>query len=595
MDRTIRRVHLLPMPFLLAVAGLLCAHPPAAHAAPPVELAPPVATELALDGQGLEPAWTGAAAIPAGSIEGTGTTPTVRVLLGAGKLWILADMKEDVGFSIGLKVMVCPDGTATAADAIQASFGPLELRGPRFALRGPKGQGRAVYRLEAAADVVELGRWSAEASIPLEDLGLPSDTTPIRLAVVVLSRELNRFAAAPASSAFESPASFAKLSPPTGGWSSVGKAVVDSDALAKADHADDERMTAWRAFLAAFHSGNVAPKDAPDKLIAPLDRALAARPDLAMIHVVKGDLLRQLGDAAGAKAAYAAALAVVPHLPEAVWAVSAADIEAFSEGPATMPSDYAAAFERIAAEVKKRGARSAALDAAEGALRYRLGEFTKAIELLEPVVTHYPVDEELSGKLAFAKKYLEPWSQELGMRKADEAKGLPRVRIVTSRGPVVLELFEDDAPNTVNNFVWLAQHGFYDGLAFHRVIPFFMAQGGDPFSKAPGPDGKPDARVGSGGPGYAIKTEPSRRRPFRGVVAMANSGPNTEGSQFFLTTGTSAHLEGGFSVFGRVLEGQDVVDRLVVDDRIAKVEIVRLREHEYRPKTVAGTPAPEPR
>ena len=255
-----------------------------------------------------------------------------------------------------------------------------------------------------------------------------------------------------------------------------------------------------------------------------------------------------------------------------------------------MPSDYPAAFERIAAEAKKRGARPASLDAAEGALRYRLGEFAKAVELLEPVVTHYPVDDELSSKLAFAKKYQEPWSQELGMRKVDEGKNLPHVRIVTSRGAILLELFEDDAPNTVRNFVWLAQHGWYDGLAFHRVIPFVMAQGGSPLSRVAGAK-----EVGSGGPGYAIKTEPSRRRPFRGVIAMANSGPNTEGSQFFVTTGTSAHLEGTFSIFGRVLEGQEVVDRTVLDDKIVKVEIVRLREHDYRPVTVAGTPAPEPK
>ena len=100
--------------------------------------------------------------------------------------------------------------------------------------------------------------------------------------------------------------------------------------------------------------------------------------------------------------------------------------------------------------------------------------------------------------------------------------------------------------------------------------------------------------MGAGGPGYAIRTEPGKRRPFRGMVAMANAGPDTEGSQFFVTTGTAAHLEGKFSVFGRVLEGQEVVDRIVKGDRLEAVEVVRKRDHEYRPTTVAGTPAPAP-
>jgi peptidyl-prolyl cis-trans isomerase B (cyclophilin B) len=228
---------------------------------------------------------------------------------------------------------------------------------------------------------------------------------------------------------------------------------------------------------------------------------------------------------------------------------------------------------------------------AEGILRYRTGEFDAAAAILQPIVDRYPADEELRHKAKSSLRYRDAWGQELGFRKADEAKGdLPRVRLETTKGPIVLELFEDDAKNTVANFVFLVRKGFYAGTKFHRNVPFFVVQGGDPLSKSD------DPRAGQGGPGYAIRTEPSRRRPFRGVVAMARGArPDTEGSQFFLVTGTAAHLDGEYSVFGRILEGQDVSERLVAGDAIARAEVVRARDHEYRPTTVAGALAPEPR
>ena len=583
MRRSIPRALFLP----IAVLALVARATPPSVSAGPLEAVVPKAEGLVLDGKSLDAGWEGAVAIPAEAVDGK--TPTVRVLLCGGKLWFLAEMPEDVGFTVGLRVLLCADGTTSAADAMQAAYGPQEVRGPRYALRGPRGIGRTTYRFEGAADLASLGRWSVEASIPVEDLALPTDTTPIRAAIVVMTRQLNRFATAPVGSSFQAPPTFAKLSPPAGGWSSSGKAVVDADRLAKEDLADATRMTAWREFVEVQRSGAVQASEARTKLLGPLDRVLAARPDLAMAWVVRGNILQELQDVEGARAAYAAALAAVPHMPEAAWALAAFDIAKFSEGPDTMPSDYPAAFARIAAETKARGGPAIALEAAEGALRYRVGEFDAAIRLLEPVVKGYPVDDELASKLTFSKKYGPLWAQELGMREADAKKdSLPRVRFVTSRGAAVVELFEDDAPNTVKNFVWLVRHGFYDGLLFHRVIPYFMTQGGDPFS-ATG-----DRRVGQGDPGYKIRTEPSRRLPFRGMIAMANSGKDTEGSQFFITTGTSAHLEGSYSIFGRVIEGQDVVDSIVRGDKIVKVEIVRAREHEYRPTTLAGTPAPDP-
>jgi cyclophilin family peptidyl-prolyl cis-trans isomerase len=125
-------------------------------------------------------------------------------------------------------------------------------------------------------------------------------------------------------------------------------------------------------------------------------------------------------------------------------------------------------------------------------------------------------------------------------------------RLKTERGEIVCELFAADAPLTVENFVTLARAGFYDGTTFHRVIAGFMAQGGDP------------SGTGSGGPGYSFRDETSARRRHDGpgVLSMANAGPNTNGSQFFLTFAATPHLDGRHTVFGRVTSGMDVLRSL---------------------------------
>jgi peptidyl-prolyl cis-trans isomerase B (cyclophilin B) len=121
----------------------------------------------------------------------------------------------------------------------------------------------------------------------------------------------------------------------------------------------------------------------------------------------------------------------------------------------------------------------------------------------------------------------------------------------TSKGPIALELFDDDAPKTVENFRTLAGNGFYEGVIFHRVIPDFMIQGGDPTG------------TGSGGPGYQFDDETNDRRVVRGALAMANAGPNTNGSQFFIVTAQATPwLDGKHTVFGRVTEGMEVVDEI---------------------------------
>ncbi len=128
---------------------------------------------------------------------------------------------------------------------------------------------------------------------------------------------------------------------------------------------------------------------------------------------------------------------------------------------------------------------------------------------------------------------------------------MSRAILHTNAGPVTIELFDEDAPKTVENFRRLSGDGFYDGLTFHRVIKDFMIQGGCPEG------------TGTGGPGYTFEDEPNEHRVVRGALAMANSGPNTNGSQFFLVTAQEcAWLDGKHTVFGQVVEGLDTVDKL---------------------------------
>ena len=156
--------------------------------------------------------------------------------------------------------------------------------------------------------------------------------------------------------------------------------------------------------------------------------------------------------------------------------------------------------------------------------------------------------------------------------KQPAAEPLPQVTLHTNKGAIVVELAEDDAPNTVANFVSLAEKGFYNGVTFHRVLADFMIQGGDPTG------------TGRGGPGYVIADEFSPRlRHARGVLSMANAGPNTGGSQFFITHVPCPHLDGKHAVFGRVVDGMDVVDSIREGDRIEKVTVDRKRSHPYRP------------
>jgi peptidyl-prolyl cis-trans isomerase B (cyclophilin B) len=133
--------------------------------------------------------------------------------------------------------------------------------------------------------------------------------------------------------------------------------------------------------------------------------------------------------------------------------------------------------------------------------------------------------------------------------------------IETEKGNLVLELFAGDVPVTVNNFVFLVREGFYDGTTFHRVIPDFMVQGGDPTG------------TGRGGPGYSFPDEFTEHTHVAGALSMANSGPDTNGCQFFITYSPQHHLDGKHTVFGQLIEGMDVLKKIKQGDSIIRITI----------------------
>lgn len=228
-----------------------------------------------------------------------------------------------------------------------------------------------------------------------------------------------------------------------------------------------------------------------------------------------------------------------------------------------------------------------------GVANFAEHDFENASRILNLAKKNGQLIGNLGGRyLDSAENYIEYWKTEQAIREKEAAaegdEQLPRVEFKTSRGKIVLELFENEAPNTVANFINLVEKNFYDGLNFHRVIPNFMAQGGCPLSKTD------PARAGSGGPGYNIDCEAYRkdaRRHFSGSLSMAHAGKDTGGSQFFITHLPTPHLdrevnpESVHTVFGRVVEGLDVARAIQKDDVIESATVIRKRNHEYVPET----------
>lgn len=249
-----------------------------------------------------------------------------------------------------------------------------------------------------------------------------------------------------------------------------------------------------------------------------------------------------------------------------------------------MASDDARKALAVAETLRKAGAADGPtlLAGATAAMTVsKLDEATEFVKAAAAAGVDADKIESLERAIAAERPKVEA---EMAKRAAEaEADDLPRVKIETTKGTIVVELFENEAANTVANFISLVEQHFYDGTPFHRVIPQFMAQGGDPTG------------TGTGGPGYAIACEcetPGARKHFLGSLSMAHAGKNTGGSQFFLTFRPTEHLDGRHTVFGRVIEGFDVLPKLQrtegeraggEPDRILKAEVLRKRDHEYVP------------
>ena len=228
-----------------------------------------------------------------------------------------------------------------------------------------------------------------------------------------------------------------------------------------------------------------------------------------------------------------------------------------------------------------------------GIVAFTMNDFEAADALFAEAAAAGVLTSTTQQMQSVVVKYAEYWKEEKKLRdRADSLTGdamLPRVKMETNRGTMIIELFEDEAPETVGNFVNLVELGFYDGLTFHRVLAGFMAQGGDPEGS------------GSGGPGYTIYCEcheENHRKHFAGTLSMAHAGRDTGGSQFFLTFTPQPQLNGKHTVFGRVVEGMDVLAKLkrrdpsqskdltFPGDKIIKAEVLNKRDREYLPNKV---------
>lgn len=260
-------------------------------------------------------------------------------------------------------------------------------------------------------------------------------------------------------------------------------------------------------------------------------------------------------------------------------------------------NEYQQAIELAEAQIEA-GNKSPSVIGYLAAARFALNEFDKADQALQLAGDEIQLNSQGLSTKSSLEQYKTYWEREQQLRAAERSgdNPVPEVVLKTDRGDIKLALCENEAPNTVANFISLIEAGKYDGVAFHRVVPNFVIQGGDPNSldDDPGNDGM-------GGPGYTIACEcwePDARKHFRGSLSMAHSGRDTGGSQFFITHRPTAFLNAddqddtAHTVFGYVLSGMEVVDAIEKGDRIIKAEVLKKRDHEYKPETMPDPTLP---
>ncbi len=288
-------------------------------------------------------------------------------------------------------------------------------------------------------------------------------------------------------------------------------------------------------------------------------------------------LIKPLAEAG--KAAYVAAPNANPELTELLVKVVADEVK---------HDDYEPAID-VARALLDHGCTKKELYDPAAIAAFATNDFDAAQTWGQRAQTEGTLSETGGNFLSQIPAYKKLWADEQKIRaKEAEQDDLPQVRLTTNKGDIVVELLENEAPETVGNFVSLVEQKFYDGLTFHRVLPGFMAQGGCPRGD------------GTGDPGYKIYcecTKDNHRNHFRGSLSMAHAGRNTGGSQFFITFVPTPHLNGQHTVFGRVIEGLDVLAKLQrndpeakgdapIADKIIKAEVIRKRDHQYKPHKV---------
>lgn len=397
--------------------------------------------------------------------------------------------------------------------------------------------------------------------------------------------------------------------PPT---ADQGKA-ADPNALANANAAFEEKFNAYKASLAEIEKLNVSYQTADEATRKKLNEQMSGQ----IAHAQS--LVNAMLDAA--VTAYRLAPNADPKVKDLLIAVAKYNAIGRQTGPGEasrgnpddvfFPIDGGDQYERALPIIKlliDGGADNKQLYVWGFLAAYMTNDFdlaaqylakaeeTGALQELQEAAAKNPNEDPEAGLMqgvmmlvsassSNLDEYRELWKKESEIRAAEaKADDLPRVKLTTSKGEVTIELFENEAPQSVANFLSLVKKGFYDGTPFHRVLPKFMAQGGDPTGQ------------GTGGPGYNIRGEadvPNHRNHFRGTLSMAHSGhPDSGGSQFFLTFVPTAHLNGRHTAFGRVIEGMEVLGDLrrrsaqhqqnpPEPDKILKAEVIRDRGHEY--------------
>ena len=357
----------------------------------------------------------------------------------------------------------------------------------------------------------------------------------------------------------------------------------------------DKVLTQWKDLLAELTTLQVQHREAD----------AAERADIRK----KWDALITQGDAlqpklfAAAEAAFVEAPDADPQITDLLIDVLVGHVQTRALGPERarfvqlQTDDYEEAW-RLAGVLIGQGCKDKRIDNPAGIAAFALNDFDSAEKHLKLARENKqrlgsgasPVDDLVQELLKDPARFKKAWAEEQKIRQAEaEADDLPRVLLKTSKGDIELELFENEAPNTVANFISLVEKKFYDGLTFHRVLPGFMAQGGCP---------KGD---GAGGPPYRIPCEcypPDKfRLHFRGSLSMAKGeARDSGGSQFFITFLPTSGLDGRHTVFGRVVKGLEVLHRIQrrdperpnspEPDKIVEAKVLRKRDHEYVPTTL---------